>query len=122
LLDDAAHLRTHFRNAIGSGTPRQLGGHHEMLRLDGDHADLGRGSGGFGGLLLDVAGSKQCHGGKQGYQGSTGWPEWHGRGTASGMTINAIQMSNKSPYGRLGLMVTLMNVYQGSTGWLQWHG
>src|SRR5690606_32252518 len=118
LLDDAAHLRTHFRNAIGSGTPRQLGGHHEMLRLDGDRADLGRGSGGFGWLLLVVAGSKQCHGGKQGYQGSTGWLEWHGRGTSSGITINAIQMCNKSSYGRLGIILTFTNVCKLFSHWL----
>ena len=57
LENDAVDLWPHFGDAIGTGTPWQLGGEGKCLGLQGDHADLGRRRCGGGRLLF--AGAEQ---------------------------------------------------------------
>src|SRR3546814_8227137 len=49
LLQDSAHLRSHLRDAIGAGAPRQFGDQREGLRLNGVGPDVHWAGGRWGG-------------------------------------------------------------------------
>lgn len=75
LENDAVHLGTNFRDAVGSGAAWQLGCQGKGLRLNSDHADL-RGLSGRSRFFLFTSAEQRCQGDGSDQSGNS-WLKLH---------------------------------------------